>query len=187
MHTNTRSFVPGGQFFFTVRLQDRNATLLTDEVVKLRAAMRVTKARAPFAIDAIVVLPSVIHTIWTLPPQDADYAKRWGLVKSLFSRGVSGPEQRAHSPEKRRDKGIWQRRFWEHKLRDLSDLDAHIQLIHSAPVQAGLCAKPEHWPYSSVHRHFAPDPVPGHFSPLRTPSQIQQHQHQTLVAPLGRA
>jgi putative transposase len=143
---------PDCKLFFTVRLQNRNSNLLVHEIERLRAATRQTRQTFPFEIDEIVVLPAVIHTIWTLPSGDTDFSKRWRLLKSHFSRGLPAAEDRNASAIKREEKGIWQRRFWEHHLRDDEDLAAHRHMILTAPVQAGLVARPEHWAHSSIHR-----------------------------------
>lgn len=140
------------KLFFTVRLLDRHSNLLVQEIERLRAATRKTRTSMPFVIDEIVVLPAVIHTIWTLPEGDTDFGKRWRMLKSHFSRGLPAVENRDPTMLNRREKGIWQRRFWEYHLRDADDVAAHRHMVLTAPVQAGLVARPQHWPYSSVHR-----------------------------------
>lgn len=155
-----RRRAPGGTYFFTARLADRNATLLVDEIDRLRAATRKTMARYPFQIDAIAVLPDVIHTIWTLPDGDANFSLRWRMLKSLFSKALPDPETRTPAQKLRRAKGIWQPRFWEHLIRDEQDFDRHLHMIHASPVQAGLCATPQAWPHSSVHRFAQTGTVP---------------------------
>ena len=143
---------PIGKLFFTVRLQDRHSNLLVQLIERLRHATRKTLNAMPFEIDEIVVLPGAIHTIWTLPEGDADFRKRWRMLKSQFSRGLPAVEVGGPSDFKPYNKGIWQRRFWEYHLRDDEDLEAHRQMIHFAPVQAGLVKRPEEWPHSSIHR-----------------------------------
>jgi len=143
---------PIGKLFFTVRLQDRHSNLLVQLIERLRHATRKTLNAMPFEIDEIVVLPGAIHTIWTLPEGDADFSKRWRMLKSQFSRGLPAVEVGGPSDFKPYNKGIWQRRFWEYHLRDDEDLEAHRQMIHFAPVQAGLVKRPEEWPHSSIHR-----------------------------------
>jgi putative transposase len=107
-----RNFVPGASYFFTVNLADRRLRLLTDHIGSLRTAFRETRARHPFAIDAIVVLPDHLHTIWTLPEADADFALRWRLIKSTFSRALPRGERISRSRSERGERGIWQRRYW---------------------------------------------------------------------------
>ncbi|MGD1884482.1 MAG: transposase [Paracoccaceae bacterium] len=150
-----RTRKPGGTFFFTVRLADRTATTLTDRIHHLRSVTRQTRDRYPFEIDEIVILPSVLHTIWTLPEGDGDFSIRWQMLKSLFSRGIptmGGPIQHEG---RMRDSGIWQPRFWEHCIHDLHDQAAHRQMIFHAPVQAGFVNRPQDWPHSSIHRAIA--------------------------------
>ncbi len=152
MSCYTRLKRPGGTYFFTVRLTDRHSDLLIRQIGLLRAVTRRTRARYPFDIRAITVLPATIHTIWTLPPDDAEFARRWSMLKALFSREMPTPPNRRMSEIRRGDKAIWQRRFWDHLIRDPQDFDAHRQMIYASPVQAGLCAHPEDWPFSSLHR-----------------------------------
>ena len=139
--------------------------LLCDEIHHLRDATRLTLHQMPFRIEAIVVLPAAIHTIWTLPEGDADYSRRWSLLKSNFSRCVPVAPTRSAAQARKREKGIWQSRFWEHAIRDRADYDRHLQMIHASPVHAGLCATPQDWPHSSVHRYVATHgplpPAPG--------------------------
>lgn len=154
MSNYRRLRVPGGTYFFTVRLQDHRSDLLITHIDLLRDATRVCRKRWPFVIDAAVVLPDKLHMIWTLPDGDDDFSKRWRMIKSGFSRHVPAP---AHIPEtcrKRGEKGIWQRRFWEHLIRDADDLALHMHLIRSAPLHAGLVKRPSDWPYCSLHRQM---------------------------------
>ena len=150
-----RYLVPGGTYFFTACLEDRKSDLLVREIDRLRSATRVTMATLPFRIDAIVVLPAAIHTIWTLPEGDIDYSKRWRILKSHFSRGLQAPNHRSASKISHRNKGIWQRRFWEHLITDQADFDQHRRLILTAPVQANLVKSAGEWPYSSWHRDMS--------------------------------
>lgn len=132
-----RNFVPGGSFFFTVNLAERRLSLLTDHVEILRAAFRETRRRHPFTMDAIVVLPDHLHAIWTLPEGDADFATRWRLIKSAFSRGVERGERISSSRAARGERGIWQRRYWEHTIRDEGDFVRHVDYVHINPVKHG--------------------------------------------------
>jgi putative transposase len=108
--------------------------------------------RHPFKIDAIAILPGVIHTLWTLPPDDADFAKRWRMIKSLFTKRTPLPQSEDSRHPTRNVKRVWQPHLWDHLIRDKQDLERHMKLIHASPVQAGLCANPSEWPHSSVHR-----------------------------------
>lgn len=155
-----RLYVPGGTYFFTVRLQDPTSDLLVRQIALLRDATRLTMKRFPFAIDAAVVLPAKLHMIWTMPADDADFSKRWRMIKSGFSRHVPSPVHIPRSHVQRGEKGIWQRRFWEHLIRDADDLLLHQHLIRSAPVHAGLVSRPGDWPHSSFARLRTTGPVP---------------------------
>src|SRR5215472_7545741 len=105
-----RNLVAGGTYFFTLNLADRRLPLLTDKIGLLRAAFRYTRRRHPFGIEAIVVLPDHLHTIWRLPEGDADFATRWRLIKSTFSRGLPAQELVTASRVRHGERGIWQRR-----------------------------------------------------------------------------
>jgi putative transposase len=147
-----RNFVPGGSYFFTVNLANRRLRLLTDHIDLLRAAFRNTRMRHEFKIDAIVILPDHLHAVWTLPDGDADYATRWRLIKSAFSRDLPRSERISESRETRDERGIWQRRYWEHTLRDEDDYANHVDYIHFNPVKHGHVSRVRDWPHSSFHR-----------------------------------
>lgn len=150
-----RLYVPGGTWFFTHRLADRRSTALTDHIALLRDAVRLAQVQAPFVIEAAVILPDHLHMIWTLPEGDADFSSRWRRIKSAFSAHLPAPAYRTARQIAKGEKGIWQRRFWEHLIRDKGDFDRHVRMIHEAPVLAGLAARPAGWAYSSVHRDGA--------------------------------
>ena len=152
MTSYRRNYLDGGSYFFTVNLAERRSRLLTDNIGLLRAAFRYTRTRHPFSVDAIVVLPDHLHAIWTLPPGDADYALRWRLIKTYFSRGLVAGERRSKSRIAKGERGIWQRRYWEHTLRDESDYACHADYIHINPVKHGHAQRVVDWPYSSFHR-----------------------------------
>jgi putative transposase len=147
-----RNFIPGGSFFFTVNLADRRSNLLTKRIDLLRTAFRSVQARHAFSMEAIVVLPDHLHTIWTLPAGDADFANRWRLIKTEFSRGIETGEQRSPSHSAKGERGIWQRRYWEHTLRDEIDFERHCNYIHFNPVKHGHVRTVSEWPYSSFRR-----------------------------------
>ncbi len=149
-----RPKVPGANIFFTVTLAERSTDLLVREIARLREAVRVTKAERPFAIEAWVVLPDHLHCIWTLPEGDCDFPTRWRLIKSRFSRGLpKGPLRASHRHQQER--GLWQRRYWEHHLRTPADHAAHMRYCWQNPVKHGFVARPDAWPYSSIHRDIA--------------------------------
>jgi putative transposase len=119
-----RNFVSGGSYFFTVNLAERRLRLLTDNIDLLRAVFRDTRRRHPFTIDAVVVLPDHLHAVWTLTRGDADFAISWWLIKAAFSRRLPPSESVSASRLRKPERGIWQRRYWEHTLRDEDDFDA---------------------------------------------------------------
>ncbi len=147
-----RAFVPGGTFFFTVNLADRSQRLLTEHIDCLRFAFRQVKDRYPFEIPAMVVLPDHLHAIWVLPDGDADVSRRWAQIKGTFSRLVPEQGQVSQSRQGKRERNVWQRRFWEHRIRDEIDLSRHIDYIHINPVKHGHAHRAAEWPYSSIHR-----------------------------------
>jgi len=143
----------GGSYFFTVVTHDRKP-LLTAHITRLRHAFRTVRDRYPYNLDAIVVLPDHLHCVWRLPPGDADFSGRWMRIKRLFSTGI-GASSATPSQVLKREKGIWQRRFWEHCIRDEEDWRRHIDYIHFNPVRHGHALSPAEWPYSSFHRAVA--------------------------------
>jgi putative transposase len=147
-----RARVNASSFFFTVVLADRSSTLLVDEIDRLRNVYRTVRERRAFDTVAICILPDHIHAIWAMPEGDTDFSVRWNLVKGGFSRGL---EQRPRSPSKivKREKGIWQRRYWEHAIRDEADLERHIDYIHFNPVKHGHVTRVSDWQHSSFHRY----------------------------------
>ena len=147
-----RNRVPGGTYFFTVNLYDRRSDLLARNIGVLREAVRKGRAKAPFHIDAWVVLPEHLHSLWTLPEGDMDYSARWQAIKTAFSKQIPEGEFRSASRMEKGERGIWQRRFWEHTIRDDQDYGAHFDYIHFNPVKHGLVAHAADWPYSSFHR-----------------------------------
>ena len=142
---------PGASIFFTVALDQRGSSLLVDQIERLCIAVKQTTTERPFGIEAWVVLPDHLHAIWTLPAGDADYAVRWGAIKARFSRGLE-PGTLRESHLARREKAIWQRRYWEHHIRSETDLADHLRYCWMNPVRHGLVAEALDWPFSSVHR-----------------------------------
>jgi putative transposase len=147
-----RNIVPGGMFFFTVTLADRRSSLLVEHIAALRTAFRAARSERPFTIDAVVILPDHLHVVMTLPPTDADFPGRWRRIKGHFSSALIT----AGVPLARRDNGdllLWQRRFWEHTLRDDGDFARHVDYIHFNPVKHGLVSQVRDWPHSSFHAY----------------------------------
>lgn len=150
-----RAFVNGGSFFFTLVTERRRPIFSSDEAVGvLRSAFRSVHEKLPFSLDAIVVLPDHLHCIWTLPPDDADFATRWRLIKTWFTKHCD-PALRIKVNQaqlKRQEQAIWQHRYWEHMLRDERDFERHVEYIHYNPVKHGHAISPFAWPHSSFRR-----------------------------------
>lgn len=159
MSNYRRSRVPGGTWFFTVTLGDRRSRLLVEEIERLRHAYRQTQHARPFQTLAICILPDHLHAIWALPEDDADFAGRWSLLKSTFTRQLPAQPQNPSQVSKR-EKGIWQRRYWEHQIRDALDLQRHVDYIHYNPVKHGLVKQAADWPYSSFNRYVEKGMLP---------------------------
>ncbi len=146
-----RAFVPGGTFFFTVGLLERRRRLLREYIDDLRAVFAAARARRPFTIDAIVMLPDHLHCLWTLPPGDCDFSGRWHEIKSRFSARIPKGERLSSRRQRKGERGIWQRRYWEHVIRDPHDFERHFDYIHYNPVKHGHVGHVGDWPYSSFH------------------------------------
>jgi putative transposase len=152
MSNYRRNRVPGGTYFFTVNLLDRNCSLLVDKIENLRKSVRRTHELMPFHIDAWVVLPDHMHALWTLPAGDADFPRRWHAIKMAFSKSIEPEEARSLNHIHRGERGIWQCRYWEHTIRDERDYAGHMDYIHFNPVKHGLVTEVTSWPFSSFHR-----------------------------------
>ena len=153
-----RAFVPGGTFFFTVNLLERRRRLLTDYIDDLRIVFTDASHCRPFTIDVIVVLPDQLHSVWTLPVGDGDFSTRWYDIKARFSArfSVRIPKHERLSRRRARvggERGIWQRRFWEYRIRDEGDLQRPIDYVHYNPVKHGHVSRLIDRPYSSFHRY----------------------------------
>lgn len=152
--------IDGGAFFFTVALADRSSAFLLEHVERLRRIYGMVQQRYPFETVAICVLPDHIHAIWSLPEGDADYPLRWSLIKSGFTRGLTGEARRSSSKIAKRERGVWQRRYWEHAIRNDADLERHVDYIHFNPVKHGCVARVCDWPHSSFHRYVSEGLLP---------------------------
>ncbi|MGH8491872.1 MAG: REP-associated tyrosine transposase [Moraxellaceae bacterium] len=151
-----RAHIKGGIYFFTVNLLKRHGNdLLVREIDLLRRVVRDVRARHPFIIHGWVVLPEHLHCVLEFPADDADYALRWRLIKSGFSKGLPVQERRSLVRQRRGERGIWQRRFWEHLICDEADYRAHMDYVHINPVKHGLAPCVAAWPYSTFHRLVA--------------------------------
>ena len=149
-----RADIAGGTYFFTVNLADRRRALLVDHADLLRTVIRKVKEKHPFDIDAMVVLPDHLHMLWILPKGDADFPTRMMLIKASFSRLMEKGEYQNASRLSRGERGIWQRRYWEHSIRDEQDFANHVDYIHYNPVKHGYVERASDWKYSSIHRYI---------------------------------
>ncbi|MBS0581936.1 MAG: transposase [Proteobacteria bacterium] len=169
MRRYVRAKIEGGTYFFTVNLaQRRDSHLLIDRIDALRDAFRTTRRAHPFDIDAIVVLPEHLHTIWTLPEGDTDFSTRWSLIKARFSRVIEPEEQISASRLRRRERGIWQRRYYEHVIRDEADFSRHVDYIHWNPVKHGWVERVADWPHSSFHQYVRQGWLPANWAVSET-------------------
>ena len=142
--------VAGGCYFFTVALADRKSDLLVKRVDLLREAIKIVKVKHPFEINAMVVLPEHLHALWTLPEGDDNFSIRWMLIKRYFSMSLPKTENIRATRMHKRERGIWQRLFWEHCIRDERHFLNHMEYIHQNPVKHGYVSEAEDWPYSSI-------------------------------------
>ncbi len=152
-----RYYVPGGTYFFTcVTFQRRR--ILTSELGRrcMREALAKVRLRYSFEMVAIVLLPEHLHCVWTLPPSDAHYPLRWMRIKEEFTErwlAAGGDElQQSASRVKHRQRGIWQKRYWEHTVRDEDDLKRCVDYTHWNPRKHQLVQRVRDWPWSSFHR-----------------------------------
>ena len=143
MSNYRRHYQPGGTYFFTVNLYHRNSTLLVDYIDQLRAVVARVKRQRPFSINAWVVLPDHMHTVWTLPEGDVDFPGRWREIKKAFSQSINKTGKQFE---------IWQPRYWEHTIFSEEDYRAHVDYVYINPLKHGLVSRVRDWPYSSFHR-----------------------------------
>lgn len=155
MATFRRALTPGATYFFTVNTYRRQAVLTEPAFYQaLKHSIRTVRQAHPFQIDAFVLLPDHLHFMWTLPQGDADYALRWNIIKRLVSQQTRQllAENSSPSRSKRSELSLWQRRFWEHQIRDAEDAERHVAYIHWNPVKHGYVKQVIDWPYSSFHQ-----------------------------------
>lgn len=152
-----RPALQGGAYFFTVVTYRRQTFLCHPDVrVALRAGIRTVQADHPFAIDAWVLLPDHLHCIWQLPTGDVEFAKRWAMIKRAVTKRCGArlhqEEWMSASRRQRHESTLWQRRFWEHVIRNDTDLNRHRDYIHWNPVKHGYVKQVKDWPFSTFHR-----------------------------------
>ena len=161
-----RSSREGGTWFFTVVTHHRRP-ILTEPFSRkaLREVVHEVRTEYPFTIDGWVLLPDHLHTVWTLPAGDRDFSKRWGLIKVGFTKRVKHDfhweNLMSESRRRQHESTIWQRRFWEHEIRDENDFARHMDYLHYNPVKHGLVERVADWPYSTFHRYVQDGIYPG--------------------------
>ena len=164
-----RANSPGATYFFTL-ITYRRQPILCDKTIRvaLRESLEKVRVKRPFKIDAWVLLPDHLHCIWTLPICDAYFSLRWSLIKRNVSLSCGDRYKRSDwlnvSKQKHRESTLWQRRFWEHQIRDETDFEQHMNYIHYNPVKHDLCKAPLDWPFSSFHRHVLRGAYPENWS-----------------------
>jgi putative transposase len=153
---NYRRAREGSTYFFTAVTHQRRPILCEPRArAALRAAILETRAAHPLVIEAWVLLADHLHCLWSIPDGDTDDSIRWALIKRGFTKRVTAGTnvpRVSTSPERHRESAIWQRRFWEHQVRDERDFAAHCDYVHYNPVKHGLVAAPKDWPGSIFHR-----------------------------------
>ncbi|HEX9390936.1 MAG TPA: transposase [Usitatibacteraceae bacterium] len=148
-----RAWHPGGTYFFTVNLLERAGNnLLTRHIDLLRESVSYVKKAHPFIIRGWVVLPDHLHCVLEFPPGETNFPLRWRLIKANFSKALPPTEWRSKIRLQRGERGIWQRRYWEHLIRDEADFRAHMDYVHINPVKHGLVKRVVDWPHSTFHR-----------------------------------
>ncbi len=151
-----RLYVPGGTYFFTLVTYHRLPIFKSPESVDLfYDALNYTSARMPFESIAYVILPDHLHFVWSLPERSSDYSTRWRLIKSYFTRYYAGKDEAMISASRKQkmEQAVWQRRFWEHLIRDETDLANHIEYIHFNPIKHGYVNCLADWKYSSFLKY----------------------------------
>ena len=156
--------------------------MLTRNIDALRDAVRATRAERPFRIDAWVVLPDHLHCLWTLPPGDDDYSNRWKAIKIRFVQRIPQHESRSATRARRGERGIWQRRFWEHVIRNEADYARHADYIHFNPVKHGWSRTVQEWPYSTFHRWVLAGVYPPDWAGDRTEDDFPAGEPQGVTA-----
>jgi len=156
MPSYRRTLIKGASYFFTL-VSFQRQPILCDKPIReaLRNAIKLTQKKYPFNIDAWILMPDHLHCIWTLPEKDSDYSVRWNQIKRRVSIECKQYKKQSlmnTSKSKHRESTIWQRRFWEHQIRDDADYKRHFDYIHFNPVKHGLVNSPNQWEYSTFHK-----------------------------------
>lgn len=153
-----RSYTQGAFYFFTLVSYNRRKIFCNEDFLQaFKNSIRQIQHQYPFEIIAWMQLPDHLHCIWKMPENDADYSMRWSQIKRLTTQACPqyqlSIDELSHSKVKRYEKGIWQRRFFEHQIRDEADFVKHMDYLHYNPVKHGLVETVSDWPYSSFHRY----------------------------------
>jgi len=148
-----RNRVSGGTYFFTIAIAERHKDLLVKHIALLRNAIHLEKKRAPFVIIAMSILPDHLHAVWRLPVGDTNYSERWRRIKATFSKMLKRNETVSKSRFEKGERGIWQRRFWEHTIRDDADLQRHMDYVHFNLVKHRYVKKAADWQHSTFHAY----------------------------------
>ena len=158
-----RAHAKGGTFFFTVVSYQRRPILCKDDIRgALRGAVRVVQSERPFYIDAWVLLPDHLHCVWTLPSDDSDFSTRWAMIKRYVTKStvgcvsrtvIDGAQSAPYTRAKRNEGLVWQRRFWEHTVRNQQDLKRCVDYVHWNPVKHGHVSNVTDWPFSTFHQY----------------------------------
>jgi len=147
-----RVYQKGGMYFFTLVTFQRRPIFNDAAAIKLlENTIRSVQVKYPFEIVAFVILLDHLHYVWTLPEDESNFSIRWKYIKSSFTKEYLKGRRIdvSESMRKKGEKGVWQRRFWEHLIRDQDDLNLHLDYIHYNPVKHGLVCSPGEWEYSS--------------------------------------
>jgi len=155
--------IAGATYFFTVTLRDRKSNILIKHIELLKLSMKRVQQQSPYTTNAIVILPDHLHVIWTLPKGDEDFSMRWMKIKCFFTRYLIKNGFRLNK-DSRGEYTLWQRRFWEHMIRNDKDYENHVNYIHYNPVKHGLAKQPRDWPYSSFHKFVRLGILPANWS-----------------------
>jgi putative transposase len=154
-----RANFPGGYYFFTVITYNRRKFLTTDLARGcLHHVWQEIKSRRPFELVAVCLLPEHLHCVWKLPEDDCDFSIRWSSIKGVFSREYN-KQRKSRSDSRpsllrRRESALWQRRYWEHQIRDENDLQSHVDYIHYNPIKHNLVKNLDDWPWSTYPRYL---------------------------------
>jgi putative transposase len=154
-----RIYTGGNIYFFTLVMYRRQAILCHDDIrTALRSGIMETRKTHPFKVDAWVLMPDHLHCIWTLPENDINFSTRWAMIKRYVTKQCCAEKYQRDewlnkSRVKRKESTLWQRRFWEHQIRDDQNFQRHFDYLHFNPVKHGYVNSVKEWEFSSFHRY----------------------------------